>query len=148
MNIPKLTPQQAFEKERAEKLSITIFPKDKIVEGFIENVHKAIKWNSILRLNCHDLTWRQICLLEREFRMPEIELCIQILRAATPVEMEQTLEENCKMLSEIVKPMIAIYSDMDDEISNPIKRKIETEVKISLSVPIGKKLFKDEHSRI
>lgn len=138
------TPQQAYEEQRALALSTQDFPADKIHESFKELLHKALPFNSKLNVGAHPLTWRNFIKFERPFKLTEFKLALDVLERATPKEMGQTLEENEDMLLKIVYPMVASWDAIDEEISEKIKREIDTKVKLDLSAPIGKKLFAKE----
>jgi len=66
------------------------------------------------------------------------------MERATPNEMGQSLLENEKMLWDIIYPIRLMYQGIEEEIEKPIAAKINAQVKISNSAPLGKKLFRKD----
>lgn len=142
------TPQQELDAQMAQALSVNDFPMERLPEGFKELFHKALPFNSKMNIGSHALTWRNFILFERPFKMTEMALALDVMERATPVEMGQSLIENEKMLWDIIYPIRLMYDEMEAEIEKPIAAKINAQVKISNSAPIGKKLFKKDGSEI
>lgn len=135
------TPTEARNEALALKLSTTDFPMEQLPEVFKELFHKALPFNSKMNIGSHPLTWRNFIKFERPFKMTEMALALDVLERATPVEMGQSLDENEKMLWDIVYPIRLIYQGIEDELVKPIEAEINAKVKISMAAPIGKKLF-------
>lgn len=157
--------QDEFAQQRITKLSSAIFPKEEYHPLFMETLHKLLKFNSFKQMGISQHTWKNMCTFEREFFMPEIDVCLEILLRCTPREIidfnaQLTPEEqqNTMILGklktdkeildefnnvafpkilEIVKPMRKVFNKIDDSISTPIANKLESNAKISLQLPIG-----------
>lgn len=138
------TPQQSLDEQMAQALSVNDFPMEKLPEVFKELFHKALPFNSKMNIGAHPLTWRNFILFERPFKMTEMALALDVMERATPNEMGQSLLENEKMLWDIIYPIRLIYQGIEEEIEKPIAAKINAQVKISNSAPLGKKLFRKD----
>lgn len=141
------TANEMFERLRLQTLASTFFlfekdlPEGITVDKIKDLLHKALKYNSIARLKCSIATYHALINFDRDFVLIELDLIISILQHATPIEMEQTLEENLLMQKDIVEPLHTQLSVLTNQLCEPIKRKVETHFRISQGVPDSKKLI-------
>jgi len=103
-------------KEHEAQFAASIFPPDQIHPLFMEYVGRAMMVTSIVRVGCHRGTWENLITFEREFFYPEIKLGLDLMRTATPKEMEQTLGTNLSMIKEVVEPMYKTLQGLSDDI--------------------------------
>jgi hypothetical protein len=129
------TPEELFKKIKIQKLTTTQFPNEDLHIDCKDLVRKAMKFNSIQRLRCHMSTFENLVTFERIFFMYEMDLLLEILRAATPVEMEQTLEENIKMLKEVVEPMRGKWHEIVEKVDVEVAREVETKFRVASQSP-------------
>lgn len=131
-----------LKQRRAQALATREFPK-KDWDNVKPILHKAMSYCSVHTIGCHKFTYENFVTFKRPFFMLEVQLMMTILKGATPIELGQTLEENLAMLTNIVDPIEDEWMKIDDEITIPIEREIETKLKIDKVVPLGQKIFKE-----
>lgn len=136
------TPEEVLQRETAKVVAITQFPQEEISEGFKETLHKAMMYTSQYRLGCHDLTYEAFIKFNRPFFMVEMQLALNIIKGATPIELNQTLEENLEILQKVHKPMFAKWKEIEDGIKEPIIAKINKQIEVQSKAPKGKSTFK------
>src|ERR1022692_1503706 len=157
--------QDKFFQERVQVMSRTFFPDSAIHEDFILMLQKLLKFNSMKQMGVLDMTWKNMCNKTREFFLPEIEVCFEILERATPNELinpmklfisskdlendefdkfksdSEILKEYNEVeypkIKEILKPMREMYNAIDKAISIPMANKINADCKMALKLPIG-----------
>lgn len=104
-------------RENAGIITTTIFPSTEIHPDFFRLVKQAMLTNCIVRVKCHKETWKRLAgLTERDMFMPEVYLGLEILRHATPQEMNQTLKENVDMIENVCEPMYASYAKLYESV--------------------------------
>lgn len=148
--------QDKFFTERVKKLSSTFFPSEDYHPKFKETIFKLLKFNSRKQMGVHPKTWENMCSFQREFMMPEMEVCLEILDRTTPNEIinlyelndglelksdEKILKEYNEVeypkIHEIADHMRKIFNAIDKSISIPLANKINSDTKLSLQLPIG-----------
>lgn len=133
--------QEFYNQRRAQTLSSSFMPDEFISQEFRDLLKKAAMYCSMYKIGCPFLTWRKIFTQDMPFFMAELALCFDILRGASPKELEQSWEENLKMHEEILQPLMDKYLKLEEEFLEPIKREIQTKLKISNGVPDSKKII-------
>lgn len=124
---------QKFQQLRAEVISKTQIPADKVVGGFFECLHQSMLFNSLFKSQLPLESWRNLALLERDLFFPEMDIAIAMVQASTPDEFNMTVKEHLeKVLIGVVHPMIQMMNQLDGEVCAPIKSKLAAEMKLHL----------------
>lgn len=152
----KMTAQEFFEFEKNKRLSEKQFPSELISEDFMKYLHRALLFENLRNLQCLGLTYHNFIFFERPFMMPEVEIAIEIIKASNPIDIQlknrldlskddisSILKEQFRILKEVVEPVILSWEEEAAKITEPLKREIEVKEKLSLRVPIGKRIFKE-----
>lgn len=146
---------QQFFTERIQTLSMIYFPSEAYHSEFKEYFQRLLVFNSKKQMGVLDGTWDNMCTFNREFFLPEMEVCFEVLLRCRPSEMIQsggfkatkltTSESILKYFNEtyypkilsIVNEMRLVWDNIDKQISVPIADRINASKKISLQIPIG-----------
>lgn len=78
--------QAEFNQKRVQKLCMIWFPQDKLHPNFKNTLQKLLRYNSAKQMMVLDITWLNMCTFNRDFFIPEMEVCMEILLRATPNE--------------------------------------------------------------
>lgn len=149
MNIPKHTPDQFLAMELTRKLMSIEFPAEKVPDKFPADLNCAMMSASIGGFRQQGFgrdLFKKLRDWQPPFTCADMYLAINIVRCATPNEMCCELnEDGAKFYDEIqdrVEVMQKEYDDLKNPIEEGIRREINAKEKLSLNVPIGKKVFK------
>lgn len=137
-----------FEKDLETVLSATIFPKEKISEGFNSLVLIALRTKSALELSIRAETYQQLVqqadatVASPEWNLYTISYALNAVNGSTPYELGLGLYDYSKVMSENQKMM-----DLWHEMVEPIKKEVSernqpkmpaTSHRNSNVIPIGK----------
>lgn len=137
---PLQTAIQEYEQKVAEALCTKEYPENlSHIKGIL---HDCLRHCSLHKIGCNPFTYENFVTFARPFFMNEVLFITKIICAASPKELNQTIEENLNMLKTVVFPIEDKWLSIKKEISEPISREIETRLAITRQVPIGKKIFK------
>ena len=148
LNQARKKAQTRFENERAQALIRVCYPRDKEHADFKGILQKLLRYNSKVEMGVHELTWDNLCTFKREFFLPEMDICFQILVRATPFELSSGMINDEEILTwhneigypqvmSIVKEMSKTYFNIDQQVSIPIAQNINKDIKLSLGLAIG-----------
>lgn len=126
--------ENAWRMRMSEVLPQTEFPDENLSVEYVDLLKKALRFNSIMRLKCSLEAYQNMCVKTRPFTMEEIALCNEVLMAANPNELEQTLEENYNMLKTVVDDCITKYKVIFDSISVKLRREVEAKIKAGIKI--------------
>lgn len=126
--------ENAWRMRMGEVLPKTEFPDENLSEEYVALLQKALQYNSIMRLKCSLEAYENMCIKKRPFTMEEIALCNEVLMAATPKELDQSLEENYNMLKTVVDDCITKYKVIFDSISVKLRREVEAKIKAGIKI--------------
>lgn len=121
-----------YQAKMQEMLGGTYFKSEFAVPEFFSLLKKALLFNSISRLKCSAATYENFIFNNRDFLMSEMYLAIECLSVATPIEMEQSLEENFQMLRDVIEPMKKAWAFVYDETSEKLKKQISDKYSVDI----------------
>lgn len=161
----KAKAKEEFANERIKKMSFSYFPEEKHHPEFKKILQQLLLNNNRKQMGVIEMSWHAMCHFTREFFIPEMEICFEVLLRATPNELvtaadikkykeDGNKEFISKMSSdeiklsvynevkypkvlEIYNSMKPIYDNIDFQISKPLADAINAKFKLRLNVPIG-----------
>lgn len=114
-----------LEDTSRKDLCTTIFPKDRIHPKFKEFLHDIMMHNSIKQMGIGVGMYKSLVLFERDFYMPEMYVCLNMMQNSTPIETKGGLENHLFLLENIAETMTFAYIQIENEIIEKHKKDIK-----------------------
>lgn len=136
------TAEQAFQEQRAAALARAEFPSNMVHPDFKMWLDKCLLSNSFANMSIPLGTYEAFVRFDRPLMMPEMMLALRMLASATPNELKVTTVEYLDILQDVYRPMQQNWSEIDDKVCDPIRNKIQAQVRVTQAVPEAKRLYK------
>ena len=128
-----LSPEQFKKAKRAERMIKTSFPFSNFQPEIADILKIAMVHNSMFKVGCSFETWKKLCLFgeQHNYSVADAELVINVILAATPIEMKQSLADNIKMI-EFIQPTRDLFNGAHENVMKEVNRELEVLSRIQI----------------